>query len=892
MTFFKKILPLLLGSLLLTAETKNISNIEADSYPVIVPEVKEIVRLREDFSLPKKLSIFLPDVSGATLEQLRGDFAKYLPTRTLERAEKENATIELILRDREVPESPEGYFLRIDSKGVKIASKSSSGLFYGVQTLRAILRNSSQDTWKGCEIRDEPSFPIRCVAYYNLRNMESADISHFKDAVDLLSGLKFNALFLEFADNFPMEDSPFTLRKNTLTKTELEDIVAYAKSRHMEIIPAVQAISHVRWLNSHPAYQTQILEDPKKTSWNNSYCLSKPLAGELTLRLIREQLAFFKPRFYSPYLDEIAPGGMPSCPDCRKQDPVKLVGDHIRAIEKTILDGGAIPLIFHDAFYPGRDGGYGAEILNTLNPSTLMTIWDYSTKPNEIEFKYFAGKRFPLLGSSWCSYTENNQEIPLLVKKYNGIGCVLYNGGWIYRFYSQPERISANIYAATVLAANYYWNPDARGVRKLSWDPGYEFRLRFPKAPPPERRKGIHAVPVSIAHAANTRFGDDEEFPVFRDSRTPKRLSGQLAEAPEKFRLLTGQEGAYYGIALSALPEDGYPSGKVEIPVDFTARKLSCLFMTSRPNSMTFFVNHANSFPVVAELRLKYADGTGKLLPLKYRWNLNHWNADCSGYATRYVLSGADDRNALFYLFSVDWDELPAKRIVAMEFSAPGNSYGIVPILLAVSAFDGKNHAEDKPLNPEVSRKKTVGNMKKDFILADFQNGMGNALVTFEGKFSEPVKFRAENGELRFDIPPKQEGESQTRIIVNVPFEPKNGLESLIFSMSCDTPAQILRSGVYIGTNNFQKHRYRFRVEDPTLRERQEVRVPFSSMRSTDKVNPDEFTLVGVSFWLNNQHPMTLCIDDIGVSEKEIFDRTPLRAAEQDSEPEKKGHLK
>ncbi len=875
-----KILLLFLAFPAFASETKNISNFEADSYPVIVPEVKQFFPLKESFSLPKVLSISLPDASAGMLEQLRGDFAKYLPGRTLERTGAKNAAIELVIRNRDVPASPEGYFLRIDSQGVKIASKSSAGLFYGVQTLRAILRNSSPDAWKGCEIRDEPAFPVRCVAYYNLRAMESADIPSFKDAVDLLSGLKFNSLFLEFADNFPMKDSPFTLRRNTLTKAELEDIVSYAKSRYMEIIPAVQAISHVRWLNSHPAYTTQIVENPKNTSWNNAYCLSRPLAGELTLCLIREQLAFFKPRFYSPYLDEIAPGGMPSCPECRKQDPVKLVGGHIRAIEKTILDRGAVPLIFHDAFYPGRDGGYGAKILETLNPSTHIAVWDYSVKPGEVEFEYFAKRKFPLLGSSWCAYTENNMAIPRLVKKYNGVGCILYNGGWINRFYSHPEKMSANVYAATVLAANYYWKPDACGIRKLSYDPGYEFRLRFPKTPPPERRKGIHAVPVPIEHAMNTRFGDDEEFPVFHDSGKTDLVKKELAEAPEKFRLTTGPRGSYCGIALSALPEDGYPAGKAVIPVDFKAAKLSFLFMTSRPASMTFFVNRANGFPVVAELRLKYADGTESVLPLKYRWNLNHWNADCSAYATRYVLRGADDRNALFYFFSVDWDGLPAKRVVSMEFSAPGNPYGIVPVLLAVSAFDGENYAENRPLNPKAARKKIIGNTRKDFILADFENGLGKATVSFEGKFSSPVRFYVDKGELRFELPPKRKGEPQTRVIVNVPFEPKKDLKSLIFSMSCDRPEQVLRSGVYVGTENFRKHRYRFRVEDPTLRERQEVRVPFSSMRSSGEVAPDEACLVGVSFWLNNEHPMTLCLDDIGVSEREVFDRTPLRTAE------------
>jgi len=884
-----KILLLFLGSMSFAAGAKNISNFEEESYPVIVPEVRHFIPLKETFPLPRVVTVRFPEEAAFAVDQLRHDFAKRPPGRKVEPSRTDNAAIELVLQTKDVPKSPEGYRLRIDARRVRIASRSPAGLFYGMQTLRAILRNSSPDQWKGCEIIDEPTFPIRCVAYYNLREMESADMPCFKDAVDLLSGLKFNMLFLEFADNFPMRDSPFTLRKSTLTKAEFDELVSYSKTRHMEIIPAVQAISHVRWMDSHPAYKTQILENPKSASWNNCYCLSKPLGGQLTLRVIREQLAFFKPRFYSPYLDEIASGGMPSCPECRKNDPVKLVGNHIREIEKAILEGGAIPLVFHDAFTPGRDGGYGAKILKTMHPSTHIAIWDYNVRPDEEEFKYFAKLGFPLLGSSWCAYTENNMTIPRLVKKYNGVGCILYNGGWVSRFYSRPEKISANIYAATVLAANYYWNPDACDLRKLSYDPGYEFRLRYPENPPPERRKGIQALPVSIRHAMNIQLGDDDEFPMFHNSRTTDRFRKELENAPEKFRLIAGPRGTYYGIALSAAPADGYPAGKAVIPVDFKASKLSCLLMTSRPNSMSFFVRKENLFPLVAELRLKYADGTENTLPLQYRWNLNHWNTDCSGYAARYVLSGADDRNSLFYFLSADWDNLPSKRVVSMEFSAPGNPYGVVPVLLAVSAFDGENYAQERPILSGISKKKTVEDKQKDFILADFRNGLGKARVSFEGKFTGAVRYFVDKGELLFEIPPKQKGERQTRLLVNVPVEPMKNLKSLIFSMSCDRPEQILRSGVYVGTEHYEKHLYRFRVEDPTIRDIQEVRVPFSSMKNLGNLRPNEITTVCVSFWLNNELPMTLRLDNIGVSEKEVFDRTPLRTLNDSFHIETKG---
>jgi len=64
--------------------------------------------------------------------------------------------------DHAGPESREAYEIRIDSEGAEIRSRSSAGLFYGVQTMRQLVEGDPEDLFlPGVKIHDWPAMAYR-----------------------------------------------------------------------------------------------------------------------------------------------------------------------------------------------------------------------------------------------------------------------------------------------------------------------------------------------------------------------------------------------------------------------------------------------------------------------------------------------------------------------------------------------------------------------------------------------------------------------------------------------------------------------------------------------------------------------------------------------------------
>ena len=182
-------------------------------------------------------------------------------------------------RDASLPD--EAYSLNITEKGITIAASTQKGFFYGQQTLEQIVNQSDGQSLRCLTVNDEPRFAYRGLMLDVVRFFIPKD--EILKIIDIAARLKINNLHLHLTDDngwrmeikkYPKLTSigAWRVERNTYfqnrenpregeptpvggfyTQKELRDIVAYAKKRHVNVIPEIEMPAHsVAAIASYP----------------------------------------------------------------------------------------------------------------------------------------------------------------------------------------------------------------------------------------------------------------------------------------------------------------------------------------------------------------------------------------------------------------------------------------------------------------------------------------------------------------------------------------------------------------------------------------------------------------------------------------------------------------
>lgn len=175
--------------------------------------------------------------------------------------------------------NPEGYSLKVTPRGVMIKASDDRGAFYAVQTLRQLLDEHFENpniittyaTIQAITITDAPRFAYRGMHLDVSRHM--FPVSFIKKYIDHLAMLKMNSFHWHLTDDqgwrieikaFPKLQAIAAFREQTLvghyndepeeydctpyggyyTQEEVKEIVAYAATRHVEVIPEIEMPGH------------------------------------------------------------------------------------------------------------------------------------------------------------------------------------------------------------------------------------------------------------------------------------------------------------------------------------------------------------------------------------------------------------------------------------------------------------------------------------------------------------------------------------------------------------------------------------------------------------------------------------------------------------------------
>ncbi|MCF7567841.1 glycoside hydrolase family 20 protein [Sabulilitoribacter arenilitoris] len=256
----------------------------------------------------------------------------------------------------------EAYKLIVENDVITIESKGYNGLLYAIQTLRQLLPTAIESQTKvadinwvipNLEITDKPRFQWRGLMLDVSRHFFQKE--YIKKTIDRLAYHKMNTLHLHLVDDqgwrieikkYPkltevgafrvdQEDKPWNGRytpeldeKATYggfyTQEDIKEIVAYAESRGVTVVPEIEMPAHVTSaIASYPEFSC--LEKPVPVPsgglWpiTDIYCAGKESTFEFLEDVLVEVMALFPSKYIHVGGDEATKTNWKTCAHCKKR---------------------------------------------------------------------------------------------------------------------------------------------------------------------------------------------------------------------------------------------------------------------------------------------------------------------------------------------------------------------------------------------------------------------------------------------------------------------------------------------------------------------------------------------------------------------------------------------
>jgi hypothetical protein len=157
---------------------------------------------------------------------------------------------------------PEGYVLAVNADEVVIAGKSAAGTFYGLQTLKQLVRGDGAAAFiPAVEIVDWPAMRWRGVSD-DISRGPVPTVAYVKRQLRTFAAFKLNMHSFYMEHTFASESTPLIGPPGgSLTRDEIRELVTYARRYHIELVPEQQTFGHLHKALKLEKY-TELAETP------------------------------------------------------------------------------------------------------------------------------------------------------------------------------------------------------------------------------------------------------------------------------------------------------------------------------------------------------------------------------------------------------------------------------------------------------------------------------------------------------------------------------------------------------------------------------------------------------------------------------------------------------
>ena len=361
MNVLKKMLVLMVIAITASCQESKAPKVFTEADIAVIPKPVELTLQQGSFEFNDKTQFVISDASQKEATAVLIDKFKSAAGWTLgvsEQAPKTNFVQFMVDENLE----DEAYKMEVNADRVLISAKGNAGFLYGVETLRQLLPTAiesstlvSNESWEipNLTITDHPRYRYRGLMLDVSRHF--FEIDYLKETIDRLAMLKMNVLHLHLVDDqgwrieikkYPkltevgawrvdQEDKHWDGRDETspeeegtyggfYTQDQLKDLVAYAATKNVEIIPEIEMPAHVT--SAIAAYPELSCHErpvgvPSGGVWpiTDIYCAGKEGTFEFLENVLLEVMEIFPSKYIHVGGDEATKTNWAKCPDCKKR---------------------------------------------------------------------------------------------------------------------------------------------------------------------------------------------------------------------------------------------------------------------------------------------------------------------------------------------------------------------------------------------------------------------------------------------------------------------------------------------------------------------------------------------------------------------------------------------
>ncbi|MGL4738179.1 MAG: glycoside hydrolase family 20 zincin-like fold domain-containing protein [Cellulosilyticaceae bacterium] len=281
--------------------------------------------------------------------------------------------------------SKEAYTLTITDQGIRIVGGSTTGIFYGIQTLIQAMRQQGAILTQ-LEIEDEPHFANRGF-YHDATRGKVPTLETLKVLVDRAAHYKINQLQLYVEHTFAFEGmSEVWMDKDPLTAEEILVLDAYCQKKHVELVPSLSTFGHLYEVLRTKTYGHLCeLENTQDDAYSFVGRMAHHTLNPLdvgSIALVKEMLEQFIPLFSSKQFniccDETFDLGKGQSKEEKERIGMgKLYTNFLNQVIAIVKSHGRQVMFWGDIIL------HHPELLEEIPEDVICLTWDYCGQPGE-----------------------------------------------------------------------------------------------------------------------------------------------------------------------------------------------------------------------------------------------------------------------------------------------------------------------------------------------------------------------------------------------------------------------------------------------------------------------------------------------------------------------------
>ncbi|NLF30661.1 MAG: family 20 glycosylhydrolase [Planctomycetes bacterium] len=324
---------------------------------------------------------------------------------------------------------PEGYRLTIGPAGVTVEASTDAGAFYGLATLRELLRMGGAAL--ACmKIDDAPAFARRGV-YHDCARGKVPRLETLLGLVERLAEWKINELQLYVENAFRFEKHPAIWQGySPLTPSDITKLQAHCGRHHIRLVPSLSSFGHMEKVLLLKQY-APLNELPH----GSTLCPTDPGSIRFVEELYEEFLPLFEAEDFNVCCDETWDLGKGRTYDeCRRRGEGQVYLDFLLKIRKLCQKFGRRMNAWSDVVLNHP------ETLDRVPRDIVMLNWGYEADSERLNRSGEIAKAgLPMvlcpgtsswntIASRWTNAHQNIRQAAALAKRYSAEGVL--NTDW------------------------------------------------------------------------------------------------------------------------------------------------------------------------------------------------------------------------------------------------------------------------------------------------------------------------------------------------------------------------------------------------------------------------------------------------------------------------------